>query len=287
MKIAIAPNLSNPQAQDYAARATAVLADAGCETVFVPELFAEGKRREDAVQAAAACDVLLAVGGDGTIISAAKVAARLDKPLLGLNAGKLGFTAGVEPDQLELLSRLAEGRWQEERRMMLSVTLESGGARHNLLAFNDAVVSGELAKIIEYKMAIGQDHGYTYRADGFIVATPTGSTAYSLSAGGPVVEPVLDCMIYTPICPHSLFNRSVVFAPGTRLVVEVPENRGTVLLTVDGEAPTVLRVGDKLFFERAGQWGRFIKLTENNFYNVLNQKLLTNESGGNAGKGLQ
>lgn len=161
--------------------------------------------------------------------------------------------------------------------MMLSVSLDSEGERRGFLALNDAVVSAELAKIIEYKMAIGANPGYLYRADGFMIATPTGSTAYSLSAGGPVVEPVLNCMIYTPICPHSLFNRSVVFAPETRLTVEVPRNRGRVFLTVDGEAPVELREGDRLSFSKGEKWARFIRLTENNFYDILNQKLLENQ----------
>lgn len=276
MKIAIAPNPANTQAPAYGERAGKILSDAGCEIVSVQGLYQEEAARQAAAETIAPCDLLLAVGGDGTIISAAKLAAQLDKPLLGFNAGKLGFTAGVELNQLHLLAKLVEGGWREERRMMLSVTLETAGERRDMLALNDAVVSGELAKIIEYKVAIGENPGYAYRADGFIIATPTGSTAYSLSAGGPVVEPVLDCMIYTPICPHSLFNRSVVFAPDTTLTVNVPQNRGKVILTVDGEGPLELRAGDRLIFGRAKQSARFIKLTNHSFYDTLNQKLLAN-----------
>ncbi|RKJ40914.1 NAD(+)/NADH kinase [Acutalibacter sp. 1XD8-33] len=276
MKIAVAPNLVKRQAQACTDEALAILRSCGCQAVLADGLYGGPPARE-AVEAVAACDLLLAIGGDGTIICAAKIAARLDKPVLGINAGKLGFTAGVEPGQLRLLSRLARRDWREERRMTLSVTVNSGDSRKNFLALNDAVVSAELAKIIEYKMAIGTNPGYTYRADGFMIATPTGSTAYSLSAGGPVVEPVLDCMIYTPICPHSLFNRSVVFAPETQLTVEVPRNRGRVFLTVDGEAPLELREGDRLSFFKGERWARFIKLTDNNFYDILNQKLLESQ----------
>lgn len=273
MKIAVAPNQTK-QAHACMERVTAELLSGGCQVTPVRDLYS--RDRLQAEKTVAQCDVLVAIGGDGTIISAAKLAAKLNKPLLGVNAGKLGFTAGVEPDQLGLLSRLAEGRWREERRMMLSVTLSSGGADRRFLFLNDAVVSGELAKIITYHMAIGENAGYLYRADGFIVATPTGSTAYSLSAGGPVVEPTLDCMVYTPICPHSLFNRSVIFAPGACLCVNVPENRSKVILTVDGGDPIELQAGDRLSFRRARQPARFIKLTENNFYDVLNQKLGSN-----------
>ena len=138
------------------------------------------------------------------------------------------------------------------------------------------MVSAELATIIDYEMSIGKHPGYQYRADGFIIATPTGSTAYSLSAGGPVMEPALDCMIYTPICPHSLFNRSVVFSPEARLTVDIPKNRGRLFLTVDGEPPVELQAGDRLEFTRSTQKARFVKLTESSFYDILNQKLLEN-----------
>lgn len=274
MKIAIAPNPAKEQAPVRAGDAERILSAAGCETVMIAGMYEDGQRRQEAAALLQDCDVLLAIGGDGTIISAAKLAAELNKPLLGLNAGKLGFTAGLEPEQMHLLSKLARGRWREERRMMLEVTQCTGEEQRRFSALNDAVISSELAKIVEYRMAIDGDSAYLYRADGFIVATPTGSTAYSLSAGGPVTEPTLDCMIYTPICPHSLFNRSVIFAPGTRLVVDIPRNRSRLFLTVDGADPVGLQAGDRLIFARARRYARFIKLTNNNFYDILNQKLL-------------
>lgn len=277
MKIAIAPNPAKKQAPSLADEAARILTGAGCETVPIAGLYEDGPSRQEAARLLQNCDVLLAVGGDGTIISAAKLAAELNKPLLGLNAGKLGFTAGLEPNQLELLAKLPKGRWHEERRMTLEASLMNDEGQRRFYALNDAVVSAELAKIVEYSMAIDDNPAYLYRADGFIVATPTGSTAYSLSAGGPVVEPTLDCMVYTPICPHSLFNRSVVFAPDTRLVVDIPRNRGRLFLTVDGAAPVELRAGDRLVFVRARRYARFIKLTNNNFYDTLNQKLLENQ----------
>ncbi len=277
MKIAIAPNPVKKQAPSLAEEAARLLVASGCETVSISGMYGEGSQRGEAAKLLRDCDVLLAVGGDGTIISAAKLAAELNIPLLGLNAGKLGFTAGLEPGQLHLLPKLIKGRWHEERRMMLEVSLYSEEDQRRFYALNDAVVSAELAKIVEYRMAIGGNSSYLYRADGFLVATPTGSTAYSLSAGGPVVEPTLACMIYTPICPHSLFNRSVVFAPDTRLVVDIPRNRGRLFLTVDGAEPVELRAGDRLVFTRARRYARFIKLTNNSFYDILNQKLLENQ----------
>lgn len=278
MKIAIAPNPVKARAQACAQKAEELLEAQGCQVLLVQGLYQEGPARLAAQKAVSGCDMVLAVGGDGTIIAAAKLAARLDIPVLGVNAGKLGFTAGLESRELELLPRLAAGQYREERRMMLEIILSTREKDRKFTALNDAVVSAELAKIIEYRMAVGgggtSGQAYNYRADGFIVATPTGSTAYSLSAGGPVVEPGLDCMIYTPICPHSLFNRSVVFAADTRLTVEIPPNRSRLFLTVDGESPAELEAGDRLCFSRREGAARFIRLGDHNFYDTLNEKLL-------------
>lgn len=156
---------------------------------------------------------------------------------------------------------------------MLSVRLLSGGEERGFYALNDAVLSGEPAKIIDYSMRLGQ-RSYRYRADGFIVATPTGSTAYSLSAGGPVIEPNLDCLVYTPICPHSLFNRSVIFGADSSLWVDIPRNPGRLYLSVDGEAPLELSSGDRLLFSRADRRARFIRLESHDFYDILNRKII-------------
>ena len=142
-----------------------------------------------------ACDLFLAVGGDGTIIHTAKTAALFQKPVLGVNAGKLGFNAGVERDELHLLPNLVQGNYQEERRLMLSVTWPPPRGSGSITPSTTRWSPGELARIIDYRMALGNNQGYRCRADGFIVATPTGSTAYSLSAGGPVVEPTMDCLL--------------------------------------------------------------------------------------------
>ena len=190
MKIAVVPNLTKEAAQTCTDEVLSILGRCGCETVLKTDLFtAHGIYQERVEDSLRACDVFIAIGGDGTIIHTAKLAASLGKPILGVNAGTLGFTAGVERHQLSLLANLVKGEYREERRLMLSVELSSGGETRGFYAINDAVLSGEPAKIIDYNMALGR-RSYRYRADGFIVATPTGSTAYSLSAGGPVIEPL-------------------------------------------------------------------------------------------------
>ncbi len=160
MRIGIAPNPAKERAHAHAEEAIAVLCAVGCETLRIEGLYEEGPARRRALEKISACDVLVAVGGDGTVICAAKLVAELNKPLLGINAGKLGFTTDVEPEDIPLLSQLAKYRWREEHRMMLQVVLESEGESRGFLALNDAVVSGELAKIVEYRMAFGQNYGF-------------------------------------------------------------------------------------------------------------------------------
>ena len=136
------------------------------------------------------CDMVLTIGGDGTIIHAARKSAPLDKPLLGINTGRLGFVAELEPNELDMLKRIAEGNYSVEKRMMLKVTCKN----NDFYAMNDAVISrGSLSRLIDIDVSLAEDRGYicSYRADGLIVSTPTGSSAYSLAAGGPVVEPTI------------------------------------------------------------------------------------------------
>lgn len=275
MKIAVLPNLKNSAAMSCAEEAISILKKHGCETVLKTDLFdSAGVYCETADENLTSCDVFIAVGGDGTIIHTAKLAATLDKAILGINAGTLGFTAGMEQNELDLLPNLFSGAYREERRLMLLIKVMSNGITNSYQALNDAVFSGELATIVNYSMALGENRGYNCRADGFIVATPTGSTAYSLSAGGPIIQPDMDCLVYTPVCPHALFNRSVVFGGDTRLVVDIPENRGQLYLTIDGEKPVKLHTGDKLVFSRSERTARFLKLGAKDFYDVLNQKII-------------
>ncbi|MCH5353565.1 MAG: NAD(+)/NADH kinase [Acutalibacter sp.] len=275
MIIAVVPNLTKRKAHLCTEETVSILESRGCEVLLKSDLFdGNGVYRETEENSLRSCDIFIAIGGDGTIIHTAKLAAKYGKPILGINAGTLGFTAGLEPGELSLLHDLLDGNYREENRLMVSVQMFSQGKETTYQALNDAVVSGELTSIIDYWMALGENAGYRCRADGFIVATPTGSTAYSLSAGGPVIQPDMDCLVYTPVCPHALFNRSVVFGGDTRLTVTIPDNMRRLFLTVDGETPTQLHTGDKLVFSRSEQIARFLKLAQKDFYDVLNQKII-------------
>jgi len=224
-------------------------------------------------------DLIIAVGGDGTIIHTAKAAAEFHKPVLGVNAGKLGFTAGMESDELDLIDGLLQGDYEIQKRYMVTAEILGEGRSRIYYALNDAVVTGMYSKIIRYEMAVAGKEDYRYRADGFIISTPTGSTAYSLSAGGPVIEPTMKCMTYTPICPHSLFNRSVIFDKDTALHVKIDGESERVHLTVDGSTPIKISGREKLMFRTSSRYAQLIRLNKRNFYDVLYEKILDESNG--------
>ena len=219
------------------------------------------------------CDMVLTIGGDGTIIHAARKAALLDKPILGINTGRLGFVAELEPNELDMLSRLADGDYSIEKRMMLKVTHRD----KEFYAMNDAVISrGSLSRLIDIDVSLAEDKGYIchYRADGLIVSTPTGSSAYSLAAGGPVVEPTMKCMVMTPVCSHSLFARPVVFIHNSQLALSAACDDNTkVYLTLDGVKTMIIDRNDVIYVTSSQIETKLIKFKDETFYKVLNDKL--------------
>ena len=165
----------------------------------------------DVTAAIRGADMAVAVGGDGTIVHVAKAAAQADCPILGINGGCLGFLAGVERNELDELSRLLKGDYIEEPRALLQVSVQRGSQQQTYYAMNEAVISrGGLSQLLDLRVTSDGRDVLRCRGDGVIIATPTGSTAYSLSAGGPIVDPAVDCMVLTPICPHTVASRASV-----------------------------------------------------------------------------
>lgn len=222
-----------------------------------------------------ACDIVITVGGDGTIISVAKYAAAAGKPLLGINLGRLGFVAGLEPNQLSELSRLFTGDYHCENRMMLKAAVIGESGEKVFYALNDVTVSrGSLSRIIDLTVSLNDEEISEYRADGLLFSTPTGSTAYSLSAGGPVIQPHMQCILLTPVCPHSLFSRSVLFCDKSRLTVRAEsQDNAEVYLTVDGQDSEKISSGDRIKIEKADISAKLIFLHDKSFYRVLSEKL--------------
>lgn len=221
------------------------------------------------------CDIGVILGGDGTIIHAAKNAACYGKAVLGVKLGRLGFMADLEFSDTSFLNHLFTGKYVVEKRMMLSV---QGGGR-SYCCLNDAVLSkGSLARIIDFSLSAGGLPAAHYRGDGVIVSTPTGSTAYSLSAGGPVVDPLIESILVTPICPHSLSARPILFQPEAQLSLSFEERRGCdVYLTIDGEEAVCIGPGEEITITRAEVEAQFIRIRNTPFYTVLNNKMAEGE----------
>lgn len=281
MNVAVIPNLSRDGARYQTGRLLerfrALGAAVWMQADLRPQFTEKGVRFcEKTGEMLQNCDVIVAVGGDGTIIHCARYAADAGKPILGVNVGRLGFVAGLETDELDKLEKLVNGDFTVQQRMLLEIRVPTENGEETFTALNDAVLSrGSFARMLDLKVRYGGEGVFSYRADGLIVSTPTGSTAYSLSAGGPVVDPAMRCILLSPICPHTLLSRTVVFGPDAVLGVRADEGGdGEILLTVDGETP--VRFTGKtpnIEFRRSAKTVGIIQLKDIGFFEVVNQKL--------------
>lgn len=222
-------------------------------------------------------DLLVTLGGDGTLLRGARMVAPHGVPVLGINLGRLGFLTAAAPHELDLALRATlAGDAKVDERMGLTARVESedGAERGAFLALNDAVLhGGGFARIVQLTVyADGEEVG-SYSADGIILSTPTGSTAYSLSAGGPIVSPSIECIIATPICPHTLAVRPLVLPAHETVTVEVVSQGEELVLTIDGQEGAALRQGDRLVVYRAPHALRLIRFADQTFFATLRRKL--------------
>lgn len=222
-------------------------------------------------------DLLIVLGGDGTILEAGRRAAQRDIPILGINLGRLGYMAELELSELEMLGRLFTGEYTLEERSMLRVELlnAAGEMKSFCHALNDAVISnGSVSRMIDLELSENGTVVTNYRADGLIIATPTGSTAYSMSAGGAVVDPRVACFCATPICPHSFIARPIIFADDATLEVRNICNREKMLyLTVDGRMNFELYRNQRVRITKSNLKTKLIRLKKSDFYRKLRQKM--------------
>ena len=284
MKIAIIVNLSKQKAVACADSICNLLFDNGAQLCALKDCenylkFTQIKFFDNIDTLFSYCDIAVTVGGDGTIIHAAKHAACADKPLIGVNVGRLGFAADLEVEDIGALKRLLSGDYVTENRILLDIEVQSKGESKHYLAVNDAVVAhGQLSKIVDLSLCLNGEEISKYRADGILFSTPTGSTAYSLSAGGPIISPQMDCILMTPVCPHSLFSRSVLFDGESTLSVsaKIPEGC-SCLLTVDGEVNINIAERDRVIVKKSVQSLKLISINKLNFYRKLNRKLRERE----------
>lgn len=221
-------------------------------------------------------DVIIALGGDGTLLNAARLASKVQVPIFGVNVGHLGFLTEVETDGLfPALEKLLKGDYKLEKRMLIDAEVSRAGEKIGTYsALNDFVVTrGTFARIIDLSIFIDDQHVTDYVADGIIIATPTGSTAYSLSAGGPIIEPLLESICITPICAHSLSSRSVLARPHSRVCVRLNRAREEAMLTIDGQQGFPLQTGDQVTIRKAKRSAIFVKLSGRGFFQVLHSRL--------------
>jgi NAD+ kinase len=222
-------------------------------------------------------DVLLTLGGDGTFLRGARLLESRDVPILGVNMGHLGFLTCCPADQLEhSLMRFARGDFAVETRMMLraSVLGSSGKERESWTALNDvAIHMSGFARVVPLRVTVDGEHIASYSADGVVIATPTGSTAYSLSAGGPVVVPTLETIIVTPISPHTLAIRPVVLPGNAHVGVQADGASDEVMITVDGQVGTIFRSGETLNVCNAGATIKIVRFPGASFFATLREKL--------------
>jgi NAD+ kinase len=224
-------------------------------------------------------DLLVTLGGDGTLLRGARLLDGRDTPLLGINLGRLGFLTSAARSELQsAMGAVLEGDyWLDVRSTLdIGVTDAAGPAVGPMNALNDVVLhKGGLARVIRLAVHVGpeQHEVGTYTADGIILATPTGSTAYSLSAGGPIVDPTMDCIIATPICPHTLVVRPLVLPADTEITVTPLSGADEVVLTVDGQDGAELRHGDQVVVRRSRRTVRIVRLASQNFFATLRRKL--------------
>lgn len=220
-------------------------------------------------------DMLICFGGDGTILHAAKAAAEAGIPVLGINIGTMGFMAELESNEMDLLRRLKNDNFNIEARMMLNVKVTRGNdVVFEDVALNDAVITkGAVARIIQLTVTCDQVDALQLAGDGLILCTPTGSTAYSMSAGGPIVEPTAHNIIITPICAHDMMSRPVVTSSKRIISARMGKvGRRNAYLSVDGGKAFKLNTGDLVTVTRAPQDTHLVKLKELSFFEVINQK---------------
>ena len=281
MVISVFPNLNNNGVSELAFDVIKILTDGGADVYVQNEykpIFKSTKAKfENFDKAMSLCDCAIAIGGDGTTLNIAKKAAFLNKSALGINAGRLGFMSGIERDELSLLTKLINKEYIIDERAMLKATIEKDGevlSSHHCL--NDIVVSrGNFARLIDVTITCDGRSVSNMRSDGVIISTPTGSTAYSMAAGGPVVSPEADCIIETPICPHSLMDRSIIFSADKELIVTANNDQNnSPIMTVDGQEAVNLTPGCQIHIKKSDITTKRMKLKPENFYEVLNKKII-------------
>ncbi len=263
MKVVVIPNKQKDNELIYTNRLVELLNGYGCAYTVC---------QDSGISLSDDADLYIVLGGDGSIMRASHCAAKLGIPILSVNLGRMGYMAELEKDELHLIDSYFSGDYHIEERMMLSVTTPDGGEH---IALNDAVLSnGRVSKMVSFSLYSNGQHLSRYNADGIIISTPTGSTAYSMSAGGPVVDPSVECLIATPVCPHSLNSRPVIFSGQTELTIKNETDRDIpMFITVDGEDNLEIDFGESVTIKRSDITTKLVRIKDECFYRTLSKKM--------------
>ncbi|MGN0527163.1 MAG: NAD(+)/NADH kinase [Acutalibacteraceae bacterium] len=279
MKFYIIPNMTRENAssvtnsllQELQKHNCEVFADSSLSSEFSDFSFLNFVDEDDIISDV---DVVVSVGGDGSFINSAKKATKHNKPVLCVNAGKLAYLACLEVDELHLIKNILSGDYIIEKRMILEASIidKNGALLYHSNCINDAVVSRS-GSIRTMKLSISCNDAplINYLGDGVIVSTPTGSTAYSLSAGGPIVDPCIETIIITPVCPHSMFSRSILLDGESELEI-VHDNSGETILSCDGQPAVYIPEGASVRVKKSDGYASFIKIKSDTFIDILNKK---------------
>lgn len=279
MRVGLFPNLEKEPVVPLLKELAAWLADRGVHVVCPPEardVLGEDHTLIPADSWGGMVRFAVVLGGDGTLLKAARILAPAGVPILGVNVGHLGFLTELEADNLFTeLPFFLEGRFIiDERSMLEAKVLKEKGVGRRLLALNDVVLStGGMARVGEVSVWVDDSPLGVYPADGVIISTPTGSTAYSLAAGGPIVSPELAVIIVTPICAHTFYARPTVISPRARVTIRVVRVHGRAVATIDGQEIRILREGEGVEVRLAAERARLMRKPDWDFYRVLRRKL--------------
>lgn len=284
MKIILAPNPYRDKQFQTALQAKKILEECGCVTRMCLPFDVDRDfelprtiRFTDIRTEIRDADMLICFGGDGTILHSSKIATEHNLPILGVNIGTMGFIAELEAGEIELLRKIPKGDYTVEERTMLDVSV--GNGRQTLFhetALNDAVITkGAIARVVQLGIYCDGIEATSYSGDGVILCTPTGSTAYSMSAGGPIVEPSAKNFLITPICAHAMLAKSIVVSPSRVVTVKVGKiGRHNAFLSVDGGRAFRLSVGDEITVKSSQKVTRLVRLKNTSFFEILNKKFI-------------
>lgn len=274
MIVAVIPNLDKRGSSETVEKMSAFFKECGIVAYLPNSICCAGYESAPEDELYKIADVIITIGGDGTIIRFAKRAAMDGKPVLGINAGRVGYLANIEQNEFTLLEKLKSGEYSLEERMMLHITVkENDQVVGEYEALNDAVItSGYISRIIDISASVDGDI-INYHADGLISATPTGSTAYSMSAGGPVIDPTMHCFCLTPICSHSLAAKPILVNGDKTIKLKAYSKKRTdIFLSVDGRKVTSIKPYTEIYISKSPKIVKLVRINDRSFYRTLSLK---------------